>query len=274
MYLEQYDVNHKKQLYKAVSYFFFSAYVSSKLRQLPYAFFFPIFNVLSITLNMIGYSLWWLATYLHPDQSRSEFKWYGFAQFKEQHRISAILGIIASLFSFLAIAYPVLLIPAAWLFLSGNIVWTISEYHKLKNPASQEPGDSYEKQNNLLSYSGIMTAIGFITALSTTLSICFPALSIFVIIASSLIYTGLGVLAFEFWLNYNIAPEVDPLNNNSYLQMSESLSPQDSEFTMKNNVKPPYQSGNEFINSRQNVSINTIDETEEMEYDLRVKRRI
>lgn len=217
-------VNQKKQLNNAASYLFFSAFVTSKLRQLPFALLSPILNALSITFNLLGYLVWCLATFMHPEQKPHQYEWYGFAQFKEQHRMAAVLGILGSVLSFVAIAYPVFLIPAVWLFLGSNIFWTISEYHKYKNPAIQDPDYSHKKQKNFLYYAGTMTAIGFVTALATTLSICFPITSLFVLIASGLICTGLGVLSFEYWLKCAMITNENNGTSESYRQMSSPLS--------------------------------------------------
>lgn len=207
-------------LNKTSNFLFFLGSVFGKLKQLPFALAALTFNLVALSLNAAGYCLWIAATLFYPNQKRHKNQWYGFAEFKEQHRVSAILGLIGTVFGFVAIAFPMLLIPATWLFFSSNIVWVISELHKSKNPPFQDLEYSAKKQSNFLSYAITMTFIGFVTAFATTLMLCFPFAAIPVLITSTIINAGLGLVATEYWLKVTFHT---PENKTSHEKMTNIL---------------------------------------------------
>lgn len=228
-------------LNKTSNFLFFLGSVFGKLKQLPFALAALAFNLVALSLNSAGYCLWIAATLFYPNQERHENQWYGFAEFKEQHRTSAILGLVGTAFGFVAIAFPVLLIPAAWLFFSSNVVWVISELHKSKNPPTQDLEYSDKKQSHFLSYAITMTFIGFVTALATTLMFCFPVAALPVLIVSAIINAGLGLVATEYWLKVTFHT---PENKTSHERMTHILC-QDPMPQQPNNlgkvITPPWQ---------------------------------
>lgn len=214
------------KLSKASSYFFISGFIVGKIQYLPLPFVVAITNLISLGFYLTGYSLWFIASHFHPEHTRKENEWYGFAQFKEQHLYAATLGIIATLISACSIALPVLIVPATWVFLISNIVWTIGEYHKFNNPPNYDPNYSHSYQNSYLSYAITMSAIGLATAVSATLTFLFPAAAVSIILLSTIICLGLGILATDCWLDYTFGDHKKGIpSEHSYKQMQESFGP-------------------------------------------------
>jgi NhaP-type Na+/H+ or K+/H+ antiporter len=194
-------VSKTKILDKLSSYAFALGLVASKIQYIPINIATPFLNLTSLTLYLLGYFLWFLSSHFYPDHHPEYTEWYGFAQFKEQNIYAASLGILAALLSIAAIALPVLVIPAAWMFVCCNSIWTISEFHKLKNPLKAENySESY--QESYFSYALTMTMMGIIGALSTTLILLFPPITITILALSGIISVGLGIVAVEYWLDF------------------------------------------------------------------------
>lgn len=193
-------VNAQK-LDKMSGFFFFSAFMLSKLQYLPFALVAGTFRFLSLGFYLTGYGLWFASNYLRPGHQQHHNEWYGFAKMKEQFILSSAIGFIATALSVAAVFFPVLFPPAAWLFVLGNVVWAIGEYHKLKNPPKDDDNFSTPRQKAYLAYTVTTTGISLIAAVSATLMILFPPAIVPITIFSLLLCTGLGFLSFEFWLN-------------------------------------------------------------------------
>lgn len=214
-----------QKLDKASGIFFFSGFLLSKLQYIPFPLVSAIFRFVSLGVYLLAYLSWLTACLLHPDHEEHYRKWYGFAQIKEQFLLSSLVGLIATVISVAAVFIPALFPPAAWLFLLGNIIWTIGEYHKLKNPPAQDDNFSYSKQKTYLSYAATTCAITLVTAIAATLMFFFPPLAIPITIFSLVVCVGLGALAFEFWLNSAFGDHKPTPTPESYAQMSDTLGP-------------------------------------------------
>lgn len=141
---------------------------------------------------------------------------------------SSFIGLGATILSVAAVFIPALFPPAAWLFFLGNLVWTVGEYHKLRNPLDKNA--SYSKQSAYCGYATTSSAISFVTAISATLIFIFPPMAIPITIFSLIVCVGLGALAFEFWLNSSFGdhkPATGP-GPGSYVQMGDTLGPSPS----------------------------------------------
>jgi glucan phosphoethanolaminetransferase (alkaline phosphatase superfamily) len=214
-----------KKLEKASGLLFFAGFFLSKFQYVPFMELSAIFRFVSLGMYLLAYGLWFTANLLHPDHKVHQNKWYGFAQIKEQFLFSSFIGLVATLLSVAAIALPVLLPPAAILFLIGNVLWTIGEYHKLKNPLHNDPQFSHTRQRDYLSYAMTTTTISLISAIAAILIFAFPPITIPVTIFSVLLCVGLGVFAFEFYLKSNFGEHKTTPVTNSYNQMTEDLGP-------------------------------------------------
>lgn len=175
---------------------------------------------------MLGYGVWFIGSHFHPEHTYNEEEWYGFAQFKEQHLFAATLGLIATVLSIAGIFVPVLLIPAAWMFLGSSCMWATSEYHKLNNPHPQEEDYSHTYQKAYFKYALTLAGMSLVTAVCTTLIFLFPPLTIPILIGSGIVIAGLSVVAAEMWLNYTFGNhKPTPVPSTSHQQMIERLGP-------------------------------------------------
>lgn len=216
-------------LNKVTTFFFGAGFVFLKLQQLPIPVFSLVVKIIAFVLYLIAYSLWLIRTILDPDEKTTHDKWYNFAQLKEQFRLSALVGMLGCVLSILGVFFPVFLLPAAWLFLIGNTIWTIGEYHKINNPPTHDELYSQSHQSAYLSYAVLITTMTLITTLATTLIFIFPAISVPLLICSSLICLGLGLLAWKHWIEANFGEH--PPNQvviQSYEQMNYLLGPSHS----------------------------------------------
>lgn len=212
------------KLNKASSFFYLFAFITARLQYLPIPIATSIFRAISLGFNLIGCCIWLIASHYYPEHEIKKEEWYGFAQFKVQYSMSAILGIVATIISFCGLFFPPLFIPAAWLFFASNVLWSIGEYHKLKSPPAEDPLYSTGYQKKYFQYAITMTLIGLTTAIGTTLLILFPPITIAVLIITTIICGGLGILAAEFWLEFNLGNhKKDNEEAKSYQQMCNFL---------------------------------------------------
>ncbi|HRD68610.1 MAG TPA: hypothetical protein PK657_00550 [Legionella sp.] len=191
-----------KKLSNASSYFFFSGFIVSKIRFLPFVVVTPILTLVSLLLNCIGYTIWFISSHFQQEHERDETKWYGFAQFKDQHLLAASLGLMATTLSIISIVLPLIFIPAVWLFFASNVVWCTGEYHKWKNPPQDDENYSATRQEKYFAYTRAMAMTALINAISSTLIIMFPPLSIPLLIGATLLCLGPVLLAAENWMEF------------------------------------------------------------------------
>lgn len=238
-------MRYAARLEKISNAFFLSGFFISKAQHIPIPIVSSIINLISLVMYFLGYLLWYLGSFIFPNRQRSEDQWYGFAQFREQYKLAAIIGLIATALSIVAIMIPIFILPASWLFLISNAIWTVSEYHKLKNPALYEPNVSVSQQDAYVSYAITMSVISLLTALSTSLILLFPALALPIFFGATLIGVGMGVLAFEFWLKHleQDTPNIDQgyeamssLNLNNLPLDTSSLKPHHTKSLFQPNV--------------------------------------
>lgn len=216
-------MDHGSNLGKASGYFFFSGFVFSKIPFLPINIFALALNIISVSSYLIGYLLWYVGTYLHPEHIRNEQKWFGFAQFREQFRIAAFLGATATVLSLIALFIPIIIIPAVWVILISNIVWAIGEYHKWNNPPLTDPTYSSSQQKSFLIYTLAMMFMALTAAIAATVLFFQPIVSVPVFIFSSLLGLGIAAFAAEYWLDYTFGTHQPDAIKCSYNQMSHHL---------------------------------------------------
>ena len=199
--------------------------IFGKLRLLPFALFSLIANIISQVLYLAAYILWFVASYLYPDHPRLQDHWFGFGQFKEQSRVSAIIGTVASILSVIAIAYPIVIIPALWLFFASNIIWSISHYHKLRNPPEFEDDYSANSQTNYIGYTILTTLVSLVTAFCITVSIIYPPISLAMLITSTILALLFTIIGLEYLINSSFSnTPAHKCNGTSYESLSSELS--------------------------------------------------
>lgn len=228
-----------QKLDKASGVFFFTGFLLSKLQYIPFPLASAIFRFVSLGIYSLAYLSWLTASLLHPDHPVNYRKWYGFAQIKEQFLLSSFVGLTATIISVAAVFIPALFPPAAWLFLIGNAIWAIGEYHKFKNPPKEDANYSSARQKSYVSYAVTSTSISLVAAVAATLIFFFPPMAIPITIFSLIICAGLGALAFEFWLNCTFGNHKPDQTPESYTEMGDSLGPSISE-EPSNSPEPGY----------------------------------
>lgn len=209
-------------LEKASGPLFFVGFMVSKLQYLPFAAAAAAFRFISLGIYLAAYSAWFAASYKQKEHERAHDQWYGFAKIKEQFLFSSFIGFIATVMSVGAVFVPALFPPAAWLFVLGNIIWSIAEYHKLHNPPADKKF-SYAQQEAYMSYAASTAAISFVTASSATIMFFFPPIAIPVTVFSLLLCAGLSTLAFEYWLNSSFGDHEPAPVPSSYNLMNADL---------------------------------------------------
>jgi hypothetical protein len=216
-------VSHVKRLESVSGVFFFLGFAASQLQRVPFIALAAIPNIASIGLYFLGYMLWLVACQLLPDHPGRKKHWYGFTQFKNQHRTAAIIGTIAVFCSIIACAIPLAMIPACWFFAVSNCIWLLGEYHKKKNLFNHDKNYSDKQQSTYLRYSALTTALSMITAITTTISLLCPVAAPVTIAISLIVGTLLATFALHYWLEYkftNYQPE-----KQTYNVLSDKLGP-------------------------------------------------
>lgn len=213
-------VSISSKLGKVSSFFFFTGLVFGKAQYLPIPIVSTILNVLSLLSYLMAYSFWFISSHFYPNHTQHKNEWYGFAQFKEQYLAASVLGLLATSFSLAALLVPVLLIPAAWIFLASNLMWTFAEYHKFYNPPTYDENYSHSYQDAYLSHAITITSMSVIATISATLVFLFPPITLHVFVVSSILLLGLTLLAAETWLNFNFGGHKPNPPETSYTQMN------------------------------------------------------
>lgn len=213
------------KLGKVSSYFFFSGFVLSKAQYLALPGVASILMLAAVSSNLTGYLLWLIATFFYPEHKKLNNKWFAFNDFSEQHQKAAILGAVATAIGLAAVFFPVLFIPATWLIFASNILWSTSEYHKLKNPPPSDEPFSESFQSNYVTYAVTMSSIALVTALGTTLAIVFSPVAIYIFLAMTILSLGLGIVAADYWITCNFGIHEPTVHKNSYNHLTTSLGP-------------------------------------------------
>ncbi len=194
-------ISHFKKIDKLSNIFFIMGLFFSKLHYFPLYFLSGLFNLVALSFYLLGYITWLTASFLHPDTAINDEEWYGFAQFKQQYSISALIGTVATVLTLATLFSQILILPSAWLFLVSNVFWCIAEYHKLKNPPAY--GDySHTQQTSYLNYCITSTSLSFFVAAMTTLTFCIPPTAIFTVPFSLLVGAGFSLVSFYYWRDY------------------------------------------------------------------------
>jgi hypothetical protein len=217
-------VSKSKLLDNVSGKFFLFGFIIGKLRSVPV----PIVSIYAVATSVLSYfiahGLWFISSHHYPEHKAHE-EWYGFTHFKGQNKISAVLGVTAAALNIAGLFFgPVMVIPAMWLYFAGNVVWTIAEYHKFKNPHADEDY-SHHRQKSQVPYAIATTAVGLITAISTSLVFIFPVIAMPIFAVGMVLTLGLGALSTEYWLEANMNKHAPtPIKAlESYVGMNESL---------------------------------------------------
>lgn len=217
-------MSHAERMDKASGIFFFLGFLSSKLQYLPIALLSGISNLLAMGFYTLGYILWLGACRLAPNHPALPNKWYGFSQFRDQHAVSAIIGVSATICCCFLFLTQSLIIPVSWLFFLSNIFWAIGEYHKLNNPPPNDPDFIYERQQYYCYYSGSIVGLSLMTAIATTIGFVFPPAAMIVLGVSLAVGFFLAAAAAYFWFRYTFySTDEQKKEDSTYAQCAEDF---------------------------------------------------
>lgn len=172
---------------------------------------------------LTGHFLSYIGSHIEPEHRRKAGAWYGFLQFREQFRLAAIIGILGTLLSISSYYLPVLLVFASWLFLIGNSIKSIGEYHKLNSPPTADTFFSTSRQNSLFLHSACNCLISIVSAIATTLVFFFPGASFSIMGVATLITIGIGAVSLQLWLDSHFGEHPKPCDLNSYALMYNTM---------------------------------------------------
>ena len=200
--------------------FFFFGHIASKLKTIPLAFISTLLHFVSLSAFLIGYAIWGICGVFYPNYPRKKEQWYGFAEYKQQFQLAALLGAVATT---LCIIAPSLIITSAWIYTLSNIFWTISEYHKKENPPAQDLEFSSTKQNLYFKFSALVTSGTLVATLSASIIAIVPATTLVLSSFAMFTSTGLTVSALYF-LGKTLLGNYQPDNIiHSYTKLTSGL---------------------------------------------------
>ncbi|MDX1838269.1 hypothetical protein DIZ81_10355 [Legionella taurinensis] len=216
-------LRHAKRLDKASGFFFLMGFVFSKLQTIPIVFVSSLFNLLSLMCYLTAYTLWLAACERYPDHPPRTQSWYGLVQFKNQHKVAAVLGTLAILICVAAIAFPPALIASAWLFLVSNVLWCIAEYHKMRHPPVYDKEYSSKRQAVYMRYALLMTSASIVTAVATTLVFCFPPAALATLITATILCLLINLVALQDWVVFTWVKHPPDAWEQSHTHMNNEL---------------------------------------------------
>lgn len=209
-------------LEKISNFFFFTG---SVLKNLPLIIISPWFTLTYLLSFFIGYTLLLVDTSFDLDHQKLRKHWHGIAEIENQTIFAAVLGIIATLITLLAVFSPVLVIPGAWIFFISNAVRANKEYCLLKNHQKNDLEYNHEYQKSFVNFTFTTTIMSLVTALSITFIFIFPPLAPVIIVSVICSNLILGGFAVQYWLEFNRhehQKETQALAN-SYQQLFKKL---------------------------------------------------
>ena len=216
--------NTTSVLDKLSGYFFLTGFITSKIKNIPIAIIAVIFNLVSLFAYLVGYVAWYLAAFIQPNYPRKKDDWYGFAQFKDQYKIAALIGTIATIAAIMSIIAPPLIIPTAWIYTMSNSIWSISEYHKKNNPSPHDQDVSSTKQSHYFRYALLIAISSIITTLAATVVFLFPPSAFIIVTGSTIVSTALTIASLYYWGECAFGHNPPDSINHTYNTLSSGLS--------------------------------------------------
>ena len=182
-----------------------------------------LLSISVLMINLMAYGCWLTASFMIPESSQDTKAWYGFAQFKHQNIGAAIAGMLSVLFFSGALFFPVLMVPGCWCVALSNLFWLSGEYHRYHNPSDWDTGSI---QHVYLEYVGFMAAAGVSSAFLITVTLIFPASSVFILTLIGALSFFFAANATQYWLaQYNSTPppEIKPFIDSTIDHVSRAL---------------------------------------------------
>ncbi len=191
-----------KKFEQAQNLFFVAGFTAAQLRSIPFLLIGFLANIGALFFYSVAYSLWLISSHLYPDYPGLSKYWYGFAEFKHQHRAAALLGLVSMIFFLTALWVPLMIIPGVWFVVASNSIWSISEYHKMKNPPDFDKSFSTKQQQAFLHFTIALTLVTLVVAIATTAIIFFPPATLSIFTIATIAEIGTGLVALERWIAF------------------------------------------------------------------------
>lgn len=182
----------------------------------------PWFQMVASICNFLGHSLEYLGSRYEPEHIPNDEEWFGFLDFKKQYGVAAWIGTVASVLGVGAAFFLPLILPATWLFLFGNCVKAVAEYHKYMNPPLEDAHYSPIRQKALLNFAIANCFLSVVTAVAITLLFVFHPYTLAILIGTTVVGLAVGSVAFKYWLESYSVPD-EPVLCNSYQTIEEAL---------------------------------------------------
>lgn len=174
-------------------------------------------KLFSLLCYFLAYLTWYLVSKLYPSHPDLEKIAFDLNQFKSQNRLSAFIGLLGVLIAAIAFVFPVLMIPASWIFALSTACWVLSQVHKLFNPIPGDEEFSPERHKIYIVYATTLLAMGLLTAIATTLIFTMPVLAPTIMIVSAVIFLYLLATSLFLLVEYLKPEQID--NKQSYATM-------------------------------------------------------
>lgn len=217
---------HAETLSKLSGFLFLVGLFSSRLSSIPISILTMILNLVSTIAYLVGYIAWYIASIFYPDHPPKRGYWFGFAQFKQQYQISALIGAIATV---LCIITPFLILPIAWLYTISNTIWAISECHRKENPFPDDPNFSSARQKLYVRYAVLVAASSIIASISVTIVFLFPPTAFIVLSCSSVIASILTAFTMYYWIKSIFGRYTPDHIKESYAKLFDQLAAEKSQ---------------------------------------------
>ena len=190
------DDEQPRALNSASGWLFTTGFIFSKLQAIPIMIVSGILSIVSLLAYLIGYIVWYIAALCYPEHKRKQDQWYGFADFKHQYQVAALIGTTATV---LCILFPLLIIPTAWLYTVSNSLWAISEHHKQQNPPKDDVQYSNERQTEYLRYATLVACTSALTAVATTIAFFIPPIALTLLAVAGGFGICITVASLYYW---------------------------------------------------------------------------
>lgn len=221
-------MNLNDEFNKASSVFFFLGAIFSKIGMLGVF----VLNLLSLCCYGMGYLFSSLYCFFNQQPREAEQKWAGFTAFQKQGLLYSLIGLIGTLFGIKAFFSPIFFVPATLCFLASNFLWMRSEQNKSESYPKDDPECLPPYQKAYTQYAELITAMSAVNALSATLILFFPQLTLPTYAVSTTVNALLSLLLVELFASYNYNKsykEVDAVQlekiveTTSYQRLTEAL---------------------------------------------------
>lgn len=211
--------NVAKRLDSISGNLFFAGMIIIKAKYIPHALASTILNLIALSVYLMGYLLWFIATICYPNHPKLRNKWYGFTTFKEQFQISSLIGFLATIF---CLVFPVFILPAAWLFVISNLFWVIGVLQQIRTTDLPTKTMSPTQEVDYLRYVVLITTASVVAAIAATAALLFPPIAPIVLSVGAVIGLCVSLVGMIYLARSHRGNGRDP-SNPSYAAITNGL---------------------------------------------------